>query len=107
MEQRFALHHLTETALIRFQHASQRSDESLEEWAERLHNPALYAFEADSGTGMYQHEIKQMVLKFCTGCVDRETGLHAANMHREYLDDVIKDILQFQFNHAAIYGSWG
>ncbi|GFN98327.1 hypothetical protein PoB_002483300 [Plakobranchus ocellatus] len=69
-----------ETALIRFQHASHLSVQSLKEWAERLHNLAVYAFEADSGTGMYKHQIKQVVLKFCT---DRAAYLHAANMHTE------------------------
>ncbi|GFO46539.1 hypothetical protein PoB_007304400 [Plakobranchus ocellatus] len=45
-----------------------------------------------------------MVLKFCTGCVDREAGLHAANMRPESLDEATTFILQYQFNHAAIYG---
>ncbi|GFO35626.1 hypothetical protein PoB_006213100 [Plakobranchus ocellatus] len=45
-----------------------------------------------------------MVLKFCTGCVDREAGLHAANMRPESLDEATTFILQYQFNHAAVYG---
>ncbi|GFO33762.1 hypothetical protein PoB_006026700 [Plakobranchus ocellatus] len=80
MEQRFASKHLRETALIRFQNAKQRIEESIEDWAERLHHLALYAFEEDTGAGLWKRDIKQMVLKFCTGCADREVGLHAANM---------------------------
>ncbi|GFN86414.1 hypothetical protein PoB_001292000 [Plakobranchus ocellatus] len=56
---------------------------------------------------MYKREIKQMVLKLCSGCIDREAGVHAAYMHPKSLDDAIRDILQFQFNHAAVYGSRG
>ncbi|GFO29687.1 hypothetical protein PoB_005619200 [Plakobranchus ocellatus] len=56
---------------------------------------------------MYKREIKQMVLKSCTGCIDREANLHAASMHPESLDDAIRDILRFQFNYAAVYGSRG
>ncbi|GFO46659.1 hypothetical protein PoB_007316400 [Plakobranchus ocellatus] len=45
MEQRFASKHLRETALILFQDAKQRIEESIEDWAERLHHLALYTFE--------------------------------------------------------------
>ncbi|GFN87956.1 hypothetical protein PoB_001446200 [Plakobranchus ocellatus] len=104
MEQRFASKHLRETALIRFQNAKQRIEESIEDWAERLHHLALYAFEEDAGAGLSKRDIKQMVLKFCTGCVDREAGLNAANMRPESLDEATTFILQYQFNHAAVYG---
>ncbi|GFO46702.1 hypothetical protein PoB_007320700 [Plakobranchus ocellatus] len=83
MEQRFASKHLRETALIRFQNAKQRIEESFEDWAERFYHLALYAFEEDAGAGLWKRDIKQMVLKFCTGCADREAGLHAANMRPE------------------------
>ncbi|GFN99979.1 hypothetical protein PoB_002648500 [Plakobranchus ocellatus] len=92
------------TALIRFQNAKQRIEESIEDWAERLHHLALYAFEEDAGAGLWKRDIKQMVLKFCTGCADREAGLHAANMRPESLDEATTFILQYQFNHAAVYG---
>ncbi|GFN89984.1 hypothetical protein PoB_001649000 [Plakobranchus ocellatus] len=104
MEQRFASKHLRETALIWFQNAKQRIEESIEDWAEPLHHLALYAFEEDAGAGLWKRDIKQMVLKFCTGCADREAGLHAANMRPESLDEATTYILQYQFNHAAVYG---
>ncbi|GFO33751.1 general secretion pathway protein k-like protein [Plakobranchus ocellatus] len=104
MEQRFASKHLRETTLIRFQNVKQRIEESIEDWAERLHHLARYAFEKDAGAGLWKRDIKQMVLKFCTGCVDREAGLHAANMRPESLDEATTFILQYQFNHAAVYG---
>ncbi|GFO02421.1 hypothetical protein PoB_002892600 [Plakobranchus ocellatus] len=103
MEQRFSSKHLRETALIRFQNAKQRIGESIEDWAERLHHLALFAFEEDAGAGLWKRDIKQMVLKFCTGCADREAGLHAANMLPESLDEATMYILQYQFNHAAVY----
>ncbi|GFN82102.1 hypothetical protein PoB_000860800 [Plakobranchus ocellatus] len=37
-------------------------------------------------------------------CADRGTGLHAANMRPESLDEATTYILQYQFNHAAVYG---
>ncbi|GFO42863.1 hypothetical protein PoB_006936800 [Plakobranchus ocellatus] len=82
----------------------QQFEESIEDWAERLHHLALYAFEEDAGAGLWKRDIKQMVLKFCTGCADREAGLHAANMRPELLDEATTNILQYQFNHAAVYG---
>ncbi|GFN80232.1 hypothetical protein PoB_000673800 [Plakobranchus ocellatus] len=103
MVQRFASKHLRETALIRFQNAKQRIEESIEDWAERLHHLALYAFEEDAGAGLWKQDIKQMVFKFCTGCADREAGLHAANMRPESLDEATTHILQCQFNHADVY----
>ncbi|GFO12627.1 hypothetical protein PoB_003913200 [Plakobranchus ocellatus] len=104
MEQRFVSKHPRETALIRFQNAKQRVEESIEDWAERLHHLALYAFEEDAGAGLWKRDIKQMMLKFCTGCADREAGLHAANMRPGSLDEATTFILQYQFNHAAVYG---
>ncbi|GFO00538.1 hypothetical protein PoB_002704300 [Plakobranchus ocellatus] len=52
MEQRFASKHLRETALIGFPNAKQRIEESIEDWAERLHYLALCAFEEDAGGGL-------------------------------------------------------
>ncbi|GFN84201.1 hypothetical protein PoB_001070700 [Plakobranchus ocellatus] len=104
MEQRFASKHLRETALIRFQNAKQRTEESIEDLAERFHHLALYAFEEDAGAGLWKRDIKKMVLRFYTGCADREAGLHAANMRPESLDEATTYIVQYQFNHAAVYG---
>ncbi|GFN88316.1 hypothetical protein PoB_001482200 [Plakobranchus ocellatus] len=88
MEQRFASKHVRETALIRFQTAKQRIEETIEDWAaERLHHLALYAFEEDAGAGLWKRDIKQIVLKFCTGCADREAGFKAANMRPESLEE--------------------
>ncbi|GFO19501.1 hypothetical protein PoB_004600600 [Plakobranchus ocellatus] len=101
MEQRFASKHLRETALIQFQNAKQRIEESIEEiedWAKRFHHLALYTFEKDSGADLWKRDIKQMVLKFCAG---RESGLHAANMRP---NEATTYILQYQFNDAAVYG---
>ncbi|GFO39172.1 hypothetical protein PoB_006567700 [Plakobranchus ocellatus] len=84
MEQRFTSKHLRETALIRFQNAKLRIEESIEE---RLHHLALYAFEEVSEAGVWKRDIKQMMLKFCTGFADREAGLHAENMRPESLGE--------------------
>ncbi|GFO12376.1 general secretion pathway protein k-like protein, partial [Plakobranchus ocellatus] len=100
MERRFAARHLRETALLRFQNARQRVDESIEEWADRIHHLALYAFEKVPGAGLW-HEKDQMILRFCTGCTDRAAGLHAANMHPRSIDEATMHILKYQFNHAA------
>ncbi|GFO20625.1 hypothetical protein PoB_004713000 [Plakobranchus ocellatus] len=43
------------------------------------------------------------LLKFCTGCADKEAGLHAVNMRPGSLDEATTYILQYQFNHAAVY----
>ncbi|GFO28217.1 hypothetical protein PoB_005472200 [Plakobranchus ocellatus] len=104
MEQRFTSKHLRETALIRFENAKQRIEESIEDWAKRLHHLALYAFEEDAGAGLFKRDIKQMVLKFCIGCADKEAGLYAANMRPDSLDEATAYILQYQFNHAAVQG---
>ncbi|GFO49195.1 hypothetical protein PoB_007570000 [Plakobranchus ocellatus] len=49
-------------------------------------------------------EISNIVLKVCTGCADREAGLHSANMCPESLEEATSYILQYQFNQAAVNG---
>ncbi|GFO14332.1 hypothetical protein PoB_004083700 [Plakobranchus ocellatus] len=75
MERRFAARHLRETALLRFQNARQHGDESIEEWADRIHPLALYAFEQVPCAGIWHWEKDQMILRFCTGCTGRAAGL--------------------------------
>ncbi|GFN96784.1 hypothetical protein PoB_002329000 [Plakobranchus ocellatus] len=104
MERRFAARHLRETALLRFQNARQRGDESIEEWVDRIHHLALYTFEQVPGAGIWHGEKDQMILRFCTSCTDRAAGLHAANMHPRSIDEATMHILKYQFNHAAVYG---
>ncbi|GFO00537.1 hypothetical protein PoB_002704200 [Plakobranchus ocellatus] len=43
------------------------------------------------------------MVEFCTGCADREAGLHAANMRPQSLDEATTYILQYQSSHAAVY----
>ncbi|GFO40149.1 hypothetical protein PoB_006665400 [Plakobranchus ocellatus] len=57
-----------------------------------------------SGGGLWKRDIIQIELKFCTGCADTKAGLHAANLRPESLEEATTYILQYQFNHAAVYG---
>ncbi|GFO22611.1 hypothetical protein PoB_004911600 [Plakobranchus ocellatus] len=60
----------------------QRGDESIEEWADKIHHLAHNAFQQESGAG-FKHEKDKMIMRFCTGCTDRAGGFHGANIHPE------------------------
>ena len=45
-----------------------------------------------------------MVRKFCTGSLDKDAGLHAANQHPESVNGAIHHILRYQLNLKDVYG---
>ncbi|GFO25161.1 hypothetical protein PoB_005166600 [Plakobranchus ocellatus] len=104
MERRFAARQLRDTALLHFQNARQQGDDSIEEWADRIHHLTLFAFEQVPGASIWHGEKDQMILRFCTGCTDRAAGLHATKMHARSIGEATTHILKYQFNHAAVYG---
>jgi hypothetical protein len=100
VEKRFDRKDLPETAQIQFYTLKQASDEELEDWAERVTKTAVIAFE-----GLPDDYVeKQMVLRFCQGCKNREAAQYAANLRLHTLEKAIDAIRTFLHNTQAVYG---
>ncbi|GFR71227.1 hypothetical protein ElyMa_002089900 [Elysia marginata] len=104
LEGRFGFKQLPETSYLEFQSAYQRTDERLEEWAERVRQLATYAFEVGHEIVMNSRDNATMIRKFCTGSLDKDAGLHAANKYPETLEEAISHILRYKLNRDATYG---
>ena len=96
---RFGLKDLRETAFLKFQGAEQGGVEKLEEWAERITYLSTRAFGGDH----HRFQSEQMISKFCLGCQDKEAGLFVANQRPESMSAAIRLIMQYQYNHQAVY----
>ena len=72
---RFGFRELPETALVIFNNAAQLSEESLDDWADRVLTLASKAFRSLPEEYLSQ----QAILKFCQGSTDREAGERVTN----------------------------
>ncbi len=100
MERRFGARELPETSQARFQQAKQKTDECLEDWADRALTLATRAFKALPYAYMYQ----QAVTRVCQGLLDKEAGVYAANSRPTTIDAAIDRIRWFQHTNQAVYG---
>ena len=62
-----------------------------------------YAFESAPGVGMSPRDKAVMVRKFCTGSLDKDAGLHAANQQPKPLNGAIRHILRSKLNRRDVY----
>ena len=99
MGDRFGLKDLRETAFLKFQGAEQEVTEKLEEWAERITYLSTRAFGGDH----HRFQSEQTISRFCLGCQDKEAGLFVANQRPESMSAAIRLIMQYQYNHQAVY----
>ncbi|KAL8566899.1 hypothetical protein ACOMHN_008756 [Nucella lapillus] len=73
LETRFGTVELVETVRIQFQQSSQQTDESYEDWADRVRTLATPAFrDLPEKFGL-----QEAIAKFCQGSLDIEAGKHA------------------------------
>ena len=101
MEKRFGTRELPETLIAKFSQIVQNQDEDLEDWVDRIQTLAIKAFKGLPDT----HMTKQMIVRFCQGCYDKEAGQSACNARPLTLDKAIDHIRWFQYTHQAIYRS--
>lgn len=78
----------------------QANGESLEDWADRVFQLALRAYEVLPE----EHMLKQAIKRICHGCMDKEAGQYAVNQHPDTIEETIEYLKSFQYNHQAIFG---
>ena len=100
LEARFGVKELTETSKVKFQQASQRSDESLEDWADRVMTLATPAF-----VDLPEDHLKQeAIAKFSQGCCDKDAGKHACFEHPSTMEEALNLVKHHQYISQAVDG---
>ena len=70
---------------MEFVAAKQAPNESLRDWADRVASIARRAF-----PGIEESQVsRQIILRFCQGCLDKEAGHHAFNKRPITLDEAV------------------
>ncbi|CAG2234676.1 unnamed protein product [Mytilus edulis] len=87
-----------ETSQIQFQTITQKKEESLEDWADRVLSLATQSFKDLSE----EYMTKQAVMKFCQGCNDPEAGQHACGFKPVSVENAIDIIKWFQHSRKAV-----
>ena len=100
LEARFGVKELTETSKVKFQQASQRPDESLEDWADRVMTLATPAF-----VDLPEDHLKQeAIAKFSQGCCDKGAGKHACFEHPSTMEEALNLVKHHQYISQAVDG---
>ena len=99
-EKRFGYQDLPETLQMQFLGARQKSNESIEDWADRVLSLATRAFRDLPDDHMY----RQAILRLCQGCIDKEAGKSAATSRPLSIEDAVDKIKWYQHTVKAIYG---
>ena len=100
LEARFGVKELTETSKVKFQQASQRPDESLEDWADRVMTLATPAF-----VDLPENHLKQeAIAKFSLGCCDKDAGKHACFEHPSTMEEALNLVKHHQYISQAVDG---
>ena len=100
LEARFGVKELTETSKVKFQQTSQRPDESLEDWADRvmtLATPAFVDFPED-------HLKQEAIAKFSQGCCDKDAGKHACFEHPSTMEEALNLVKHHQYISQGVDG---
>ena len=93
------LSELTETSKAKFKQSSQRSDESLEDWADRVMTLATPSF-----VDLPDDHLKQEpIAKFYQGCCDKEAK-HACFEHPSALEEALNFVKHHQYISKAVGG---
>lgn len=100
LQKRFGYKEIPETAQLKLSSLMQGTEEIMEEWADRVFQLALRAYE-----GLPEHYmLNQAIKRICHGCKDKDAGQFAINQHPDNIEETIDHLKSFQYNHQAIYG---
>jgi hypothetical protein len=99
-KRRFDFKDVTETLILEFQNAKQKSDESLVEWGQRVVDLAMDAYHDMPDERMYSMAVR----RFCQGVYDKEAAQYAANFRPATIDIAIRTVRNFQHNRNMIFG---
>lgn len=72
----------------------------LEDWADRVFQLALRAYEGLPE----EHMLKQAIKRISHDCMDEEAGQYAVNQHPDTMEETIEYLKSFHYNHQAIFG---
>ena len=100
LEKRFGGVPLPDTAQMQLANSRQKPEESIEDWADRVVQLSVYAFQDLPEEYMY----RQAINRICHGCLDKEAGQYAVNMNLDSVELAVDKIKNYQFNHQVIYG---
>lgn len=100
LQKRFGYKEIPETAQLKLSSLMQGTEEIMEEWADRVFQLALRAYEGLPE----QYMLNQAIKRICHSCKDKDAGQFAINQHPDNLEETIDHLKSFQYNHQAIYG---
>lgn len=101
MEERFGYKEISETAQLKMNSLIQANEKkSLEDWADRVFQLALRAYEGLPK----EHMLKQAIKRICHGCMDKEASQYAVNQHPDTIEETIEYLKSFTYNHQGIFG---
>ena len=97
LERRFAESDLPETWRLQFASLRQKADESIRDWADRVSMIGIKAYKQLPD----DHMQKEMVIRFCQGCTDKEAGLFALNQRCPTSEQAITHV-QWSQNYTRV-----
>ena len=100
LDDRFIDRELPSSAQVRFQQATQKKEESLEDWADRVLTLSGKAFKELPE----KYSNQQAVARFCQGLNDAEAGLCVCMGKPSSMGDALNEIKLYQHTKDAIYG---
>ena len=100
MERRFDHQETPESAQLEFSTARQGANEPLLKWAD-----LVYALAAQALPGVqYAYAQRQMVLRLCQGCADKEAGCYALDRQPVTIHEAVEAMLNcYQRSRRAFY----
>lgn len=100
LENRFGVQELKETSKAKFRQASQKPEESLEEWADRVMTLATPAF-----VDLPEHHLKQeAIAKFCQGCCDKDAAKQVCFEQPSTMEEALNLVKHHQYISQAVDG---
>ena len=100
LDDRFGDRELPASAQVRIQQATQKKEESLEDWADRVLTLSDKAFKELPE----KYNNQQAVDRFCQGLNDAEAGLCVCMRKPSSMGDALNEIKLYQHTKDAIYG---
>ena len=99
MEERFGKTSLRAASQLEFSSIAQRTDETIEQWGDRVMDTAQKAFGGGTSPEIFQ---EQLIVRFALGCSDGEAGQQLINNPPCTLTEAIKRVKTYQLSRKAV-----
>ena len=100
LESRFGVQELKETSKAKFRQAYQKSEESPEDWADRVMTLATPAF-VDLPE---QHLKLEVIAEFCQGCCDKDSAKQVCFEQSSTMEEALNLVKHHQYISQAVDG---